>query len=123
MAYVLSRVVSVRVPAHWKGCVTSELAREWVLAWLREPVSFTENPPPSKQRLTIRFTEAEYRALSKLPGRSTSSAIRRIIALHISGKEPPGSKWLSLVFGTITVLLSLFSGIEKGVGQPGGQKP
>ena len=119
-------VVSVRVPSEWRGRVTSEQIRAWVVAWLRQPVPLTENPAPGPHRLSIRFSGTELAALRKIRKKSISSAIRGIAALHISAPisapKKEGLKWLKGAFEIGLVLLSVFSAAQSAVGQPRGQK-
>lgn len=124
MAHLITHVVSVRVPQHWHGRVTSDQVRAWVVGWLREPVPLNSDPAPGPYRISIRFSEAELSALKKRHHKSMSSVIRRIAALNMpAAPKGTGLKWLDAVLGIGLVLLSLFSEGRKSVGHEKGQKP
>lgn len=124
MADQITHVISVRVPGHWQGRVTSDQLRAWVLEWLREPVPLNSDPGAGPHKLSIRFSEAEITRLRNRHHKSISSAIRRIAALNMpTGPKSTGLKWLDGVLGIGLVLLSLFSAGRKSVGHEKGQKP
>jgi hypothetical protein len=115
----MTRVVSVRVPSDWEGRVTSADAREWVLGWLRGPKPIHE-VPPGPYKLNLRLSGAEISALKGATGMPVSSAIRGVLASHISasGTDKRGLKWLvtAAVSG-----ISLFLLFAARVGQRGGE--
>jgi hypothetical protein len=119
----MTQVISIRVPSNWQGRVTSESVRACVVACLRQPVPLTKDPGPGSYKLSIRFTGSQLAALRRISRNSVSSAIRRIAASHsLAEPQTNGAKWLNGIFGIGLVLLSLFGGSIKGVGQRGGQK-
>ena len=123
MAEILTRVASVRFPHIGGDGPLPRNVRAWVLGWVREPVELMRDPAPGNYKLTVRFSETEFRELQGLPGPSLSSAIRRIVALYLSEKESSGSKWLKVVAGAAIVLFYVWSGLKTNVGPPGGQNP
>jgi hypothetical protein len=118
-----TRIISIRVPANWQGRITSDEVRDYVLAWLREPVLLFEDPGPGSYKLNIRFSLSELAALKRTAlRRSTSATIRGITALHFPAAIPEtsGFKWQKSAIGIAFILLSLFLrfvGSESGVGQ------
>ena len=118
MARVMTNVVSVRVPAEWKGRITSEQVREWALEYVSDPFPLQEVPAPGSYRLSIRLSQGEFSALLRVSRRSMSSTIRGIIALNVS--LPPKSSgwgWLRTMFAIAFLLLGLVARFRAAVGQ------
>jgi hypothetical protein len=119
----MSRVISVRVPADWKGRVDSERAHVWITEWLQKPVSFNGIPKPGTYKINIRLTDTEIARLRKARRGTQSSTIRGILGLRISEAQKNNSGGWGTIFQFGLVLLSLFATSHSGVGHPGGQKP
>lgn len=119
----MTKVISVRVPADWKGCVDSENAHVWITEWLQKPVSFNGIPKPGTHKISIRLTGTELARLRRARGGTLSSTIRGIIGLHISETPKNHFGGLGTIFQIIFLLLSLFATSHSGVGHRGGQKP
>lgn len=119
----MTQVISVRVPADWKGRIDSERAQRWIAEWLQHPASFNGIPEPGPARISVRLTGKQLAQLRKARGGTLSSTIRGIIGQRISEapKNRLGGLGTVLKFGV--VLLSLFAGAHSGVGHPRGQKP
>ena len=109
-------VLSVRVPAYWEGRFTSDQLREWVLEWMRDPVVLWRDPGPGRYKLSVRFSGTERLQLRRRSGRSVSSTIRAIAALHISGEQTTGSKWFNIIFHIGFILLAVFLKSHRVVG-------
>lgn len=119
----MTHVISVRVPADWDGRVNSQHAQRWITEWLQKPTSFNGIPKPGPIRISIRLTSTELARLKKARRGTLSSTIRGIIGLRISEAPKNHFGGIGIIFQIGVVLLSLFAGVNSGVGQPGGQKP
>jgi len=116
----MTRIVSVRVPAAWEGQVTSAMARESVLAWIRQPQLIADVPPPGPYKLNLRLTREELGALKRLSHRRASLAIRGVLGLRFSAQAVQPKRGLEGLLGLFAsgIVLALFIA---GVGQRGGQ--
>lgn len=117
-------VTSIRLSAAWSGKVSSRSARAWVTAWLLRPVPLPEDPGPGPVRLSLRLSHGEVRSLERTSRGTASSAVRRVLALHINSTEPqnqttkPNSVFAK-VLGIGVSLLILFVFSASDVGQSG----
>jgi hypothetical protein len=99
----MTDVVSVRVLSAWEGRVSSATAREWVLAWLRQPVALPALEAGS-YKMNLRLSSQEVRELQRISGLSTSSAIRGIIALNLKARSAvPRWRKFALLIGAVIV--------------------
>jgi hypothetical protein len=115
----MTRVISVRVPSDWASLISSERAREWALAWLRDPVTMTNVPGPGALKLNLRLSDEELADLKRMSGRATSSALRGVFALNLATRPVPQERGLKWIVGGVAsgiVLLLLFGA---GVGPRG----
>jgi len=109
MAIILNNIISVRVPAEWRGCITSEQVRGWVLDYLNDPVAFDEVPPPGPYRLNFRLSQGEFAALLRLNGRSVSANVRGIVALNMDvAPQGTGRNWFFTVCFVLLTLIVRF---------------
>jgi len=116
----MTQVISVRLPSEWAGRVTSGLAREWVTAWLSQPTTLQQAPVPGAFKLNLRLSKLEIAELRRTSGNSTSSAIRAILALHVSSTSEPQKRGIKWVIGGIASGIVLFLLVVTGVGPRGG---
>ena len=119
----MTRVISVRIPSEWEARVSAERARSWVTAWLQRPEPLVDVPGPGAYKLNLRLTDAQVKELQRRSGRSTSAALRGILALNISATpavvQKRGLKWL---LGGLASGVVLFLVIAAGVGPSARQR-